>query len=152
MKRIRLGDVFELETTKGKAYVQFVHDNKDVSELIRILPGLFSECPDLESIVSKKEEFFVHFPLKAAFKKGIVRFVGSFELPDGLKLPQKMRTEVVDNNGDLIGWHIVDYSSWQRESISDLTEDQKALSPWGIWNDTLLADRLASGWSLENWS
>ena len=28
---------------------------------------------------------------------------------------------------------------------------QKELSPWGIWNDTLLIERMMEGWTPEKW-
>ncbi|WP_156350813.1 hypothetical protein [Psychrobacillus sp. FJAT-21963] len=54
-------------------------------------------------------------------------------------------------NGELICWHIIDYDTWKRETVERMTEEQKQLSPWGIWNDTLLKQRLAEGWTLDRW-
>jgi hypothetical protein len=41
MARIKIGDVFEISTPKGKAYLQYVHKNETIGELLRILEGLF---------------------------------------------------------------------------------------------------------------
>ncbi|GGA49178.1 hypothetical protein [Psychrobacillus lasiicapitis] len=54
-------------------------------------------------------------------------------------------------NGVLICWHIIDYDTWSRENVERLSKEQKQLSPWGIWNDTLLKQRLAEGWTLDKW-
>jgi len=152
MKKIQVGDVFEIITPKGKGYFQYVYNNKIIGQLIRILPGLFSEQPnDMLAIVKEKELYFVHFPLKEAYKQGIVKLVGNYNLPQNLKLPKQMRSKNVDKDGNFKSWHIIDYNTWQRLSVTELNEEQKKLSPWGTWNDTLLIEKLVSGWTLEEW-
>jgi len=97
-----------------------------VGELIRVLPGVYDKIPDnLKEIVTGKEEYFVHFPVKAAKKQKIIELISNFDLPNGLEIPKKFRTEIMNNDGNLVGWHIVDYETWQRETISELTEEQK---------------------------
>jgi hypothetical protein len=152
MRKIQIGDVFEVFTSGGRGYFQYVYNNRTIGELIRILPGLYLEQPqDLLSIVMKKELYFIHFPLKAAYKQRLVRLIGNFSLPIELQLPKKMRDKYSDKNGKLICWHIVDYNTWKNESVKVLTEEQKKLSPWGTWNDTLLIQRLVEGWTLDKW-
>ena len=82
--------------------------------------------------------------------RGIVRRVGNYSIPKEFALPKKFRDEHIVR-GEFICWHIIDYESWQRESIVKLTEEQKQLSPWGTWNDTLLIERLEEEWTLEKW-
>lgn len=150
--RIKVGDVFEVDTPRGKAYIQYVSHNEMIGELIRVLPGVYDKIPDnIKEIVTGKEEYFVHFPVKAAKKQKIVELISNFDLPKGLEIPKKFRTEIMNNDGNLVGWHIVDYETWQRETISELTEEQKKLSPWGTWNDALLIERISQEWTLENW-
>lgn len=48
-------------------------------------------------------------------------------------------------------WDIVDTDTWKRQVVKKLTPAQVQLSPWGIWNDTLLTEKLAEGWKLEDW-
>lgn len=153
MKRIKIGDVFEIETPKGKGYLQYVYHNKTLGELIRVLPGLYCGLPqDLPNIVNAKELYFIHFPLRAAYKQKIVSLVENYSLPSGLQLPlPKMRTDFVDRNGKLVCWHIIDYNTWKRESVVALTEEQKKLSPWDVWNDTYLIERMVEGWTLDKW-
>lgn len=61
-----------------------------------------------------------------------------------------MRTERFTENGHE-GWYIVDTATWKRTKVKELTPEQQSLSPWGIWNDTLLVERIEKGWSLDNW-
>ena len=56
MSKLKIGDLFELVTPKGKAYLQFVYKEKTISELIRVLPGLFASRPEhLDDLVKSKE-------------------------------------------------------------------------------------------------
>ncbi len=38
MVRLNIGDVFEIETSNGLAFFQYVHHDKIIGSLIRILP------------------------------------------------------------------------------------------------------------------
>lgn len=152
MVRLKVGDVFEIHTPRGKAYIQYVSNDEVIGELIRVLPGVYDNLPDnIKEIASGKEEFFIHFPLKAALKQKILKRVSNFDLPKNFKIPTKFRTEVTDNEGNIIGWHIVDYDTLKRETVSKLSEEQTKLSPWGTWNDTLLIERISQGWTLKEW-
>ncbi len=62
-----------------------------------------------------------------------------------------MRTEH-NVKGEFLGWHIIDTHTWQRQLVKNLTPEHKQLSPWGIWNDTLLIENLVNDWDLEKWS
>jgi hypothetical protein len=151
MRRIQIGDVFELNTPKGKAYLQYVSQHKGMGELIRILPGLFESQPEtMNSLVEKEEMFFIHFPLKAALKQSIVTFIDKYEVPNAVQIPTRFRDKHVVK-GNFICWHIVDYATWNRKSVDNLSTDEIHLSPWGIWNDTFLIERLVEGWTLEQW-
>lgn len=151
MNKIKIGDVFEIETPKGKSYFQIVFDKPKEGSLIRVLNGLYKEEPNIKELVNIKEKFLIYFPLKYALKKGIVKKTNNFSVPQYFKLPKKMRTPVVDKEGNLKYWHIVDLTTLEREKVDKLSDMQKTLSPYGIWNDTLLIERLVTDWSLDNW-
>lgn len=150
MARIKPGDIFEIKTPKGKVYLHYVYKDKVIGELIRVLPGLYSERPfNFKDVASKKEMYLVSFALSFAYKRNIVELVGHYSLPDFQK-PKYMRTEHAVQ-GEFLGWHIVNTETWERKLIKELTEEQKRLSPWGVWNDTLLIERLTQGWTLDSW-
>lgn len=151
VKRIKVGDVFEINTPKGKAYLQYVYNNPDITELIRVLHGKYYEQPnDLSSIIEGNELYLVHFPLKVAYKRGIVKLIGRFNVPNEFQIPKNMRSLHVDVDGNRI-WYIVDYDTWRREPVKELSNEQIKLSPWGTWNDTLLIERISEGWTLDKW-
>jgi hypothetical protein len=152
MKRIAIGDVFSINTPKGNAYFQYACKDKNNIEMLRIFPGLFEDIPsDLGELVRKKELFLISFPLAAAYRRELVELVGSYPIPEGFQKPKYMRTDNIDRNGVLVNWYIVDTETLKREKVLELTEEQKKLSPFEIWNDTLLIEKLTEGWTLDKW-
>jgi len=148
-KRITLGDVFSIKTAKGLAYLQYVYKDSDGLELIRVLKGLHDIQPNIESLCKESEQFFIHFCVAAAYRRGIILRVGNVEIKDFQK-PKFMRT---DHNirREHLGWHIVNIDTLYRSFVKELTDEQVKLSPHGIWNDTYLIEMLESGFSLEKW-
>jgi len=150
MAKIKIGDIFEINTSKGKAYLHYIHKDSTTGELIRVLSGLYSERPaNFNELAALKERYIISFSLSVAYKKGIVKLVG-FSSAIFFSKPKFMRTEH-NIRGEFLGWHIVDTDNWQRQLVKNLTAEQKMLSPWGIWNDTLLIEKLENDWSLEKW-
>lgn len=150
MARIKVGDIFEINTPKGRAYLHYIYKDKTTGDLIRVLPGLYSKRPaNFDTLAGSKERYVVFFPLSAANKQKIVEQVGYYPA-DNFGKPKYMRTEHFVR-GEFVGWHIIDTETWQRQLVKKLTPEQKQLSPWGIWNDTLLIENLLTDWSLEKW-
>ncbi|MGE7666988.1 hypothetical protein ACQKMN_14865 [Ureibacillus composti] len=151
MVRLKMGDVFEILTSNSLGIFQYVHKDERIGPLIRILPNLNKgESEIIDELVKAKELYLIHFPLGAALWHKIVKKVGNYPVPQHFILPSKFRTEHIIGD-EFICWHIVDYDTWKRESVKELSDEQKKLSPWGIWNDTLLKERLAEGWTLDKW-
>jgi hypothetical protein len=151
MSKIQPGDVFKIETQKGKAYMQYCCLGNNGIEFIRVLEGLYSEKPlDVSEIVSSKERYVVQFPVASAKRKKLIFFVGNFPMPKHFAKPRYMRSSHIAG-GEFVGWHIVDTDTLQRKPVSELSFAERKLSPWGIWNDTILREHLEGGWSLDNW-
>lgn len=70
MKKIIIGDLFEIKTAKGFAYLQYCYKDEILGELIRILPENFTRRLDsFTGIIIQKESFLVFFPVLAAYRK-----------------------------------------------------------------------------------
>lgn len=150
MARIKLGDIFEINTPQGKAYLHYIHKDSVTGELVRVLQGLYYERPaNLSTLVAEEERYIISFPLAAATRKMIVELAGNSSALNFNK-PKLMRTKHCIR-GEFLGWHLVDTETWQRQLVKTLSPEHKKLSPWGIWNDTLLIENLSNDWSLENW-
>lgn len=150
MARIKIGDIFEIKTPKGSAYLHYIHKDSITGELIRVLQGVYSERPaNFDKLAALGERYIISFPLSTAVKQKIVEPVGFYPASSFSK-PKMMRTEY-NVRGEFLGWHLVDTDTWHRQFVKTLSAEQKKLSPWGIWNDTLLIENLVSDWSLESW-
>jgi hypothetical protein len=152
MGKINIGDVYEIETKKGKAYFQYCYMDNSKIEQIKVFNEIYKERPsELDEIIKNKASYFIGFPLGAAYRKKIVEFVGNKALPESFVRPI-IRRSVHKIRGEFLGWFIINSETLQRELVKELNDDQKKLSPDGVCNDTFLIERLENGWSLENWS
>ncbi|MDR0787638.1 MAG: hypothetical protein LBG44_07205 [Gemmatimonadota bacterium] len=139
-KPVKIGDVFELETNKGLAYIQYTHRNKLMGVLVRVLPGLYSDIPeDLSGIVEDHSLLRIFFPLQAAVNKNIVRLVANIPVPAGEIDFPVFRAPVKDlRNQEVVGWWLWDgESEWP---IDRLSEEQMAYPVRTIVNDTKLIE------------
>lgn len=150
-RSIRIGDIFELSTPKGFAYVQYVYEDVTCGSLIRVLPGLFEARPSsFERLVQMREPFVVYFPLKAAVNRRIVHVVGTSPLPfDRVYPPPLISGGEVLPNGHRVKWRIYK-GDGTMTLLDELDAEQRTYSPYEVWNDTLLIERICSGWKPED--
>jgi hypothetical protein len=148
-KKIEIGDIFEIQTSKGKGYLQCVEIPKgDDVELVKVFYDLYNDTPSDINSVTTGNYFLVRFPVKASLRMKIVKFVEKIELPKNFQIPLFYRT--INPFGE--GWQIVNSKTLKRDSVLTLTEEQMKLSPWGGMNDTLIKELLEKGWRLESWT
>jgi hypothetical protein len=149
-KEVESGDVFEIKTNKGYAYLQCVdmpgHNNE--VELIKVFYDLHKEHLSIIDDVERSDFFYIRFPLKAAYRRKIVLKIFNASLSDDFEIPTHFRTENMFDEG----WQIVDSKTLHRKSVTELTAEQKKMSPWGGINDTQIIELLEKGWRLENWT
>jgi hypothetical protein len=150
LSKINLGDVFKIKTSEGFGYLHFVFLHKE-KEMVKIFCN--SKINDLnvsEFIVTSQDYFLIFFPVSAAFRKKIITKVGNVNTQN-FAMPQYMRS-VHTIRGAFLGWHIVDTTTLKLQLVKSLNAEQKKLSSWGTWNDTLLIEQLDIGWNLEMWN
>jgi len=145
-KALAIGDIFEIRTPKGFAYMQYTLKDPALGHLIRILKGVYKKRPkSFKEIVREKEIFYVFFPLSAAERRKIVAWVANEDIPESAKArPMMKKGGGVTREGKVLNWIISDGSS--EKIVEKLSEEQKTYSPEEIWNDTMLIDRICSGW------
>jgi hypothetical protein len=150
MAKPRIGDVMEIRTTKGFAYAQYTHKHRMLGALLRVFGSLHdSGASDLVQVVSEAPAFFCFFPLTAAIGMGIVKVVGNVPLSPEAQVFPLFRTGIPDRSTKKVDvWRLWDGErSWP---VGRLTAEQRKLSMCEGWNDTLLIERLESGWRPEN--
>ena len=151
--RPRIGDIIEIETPGGLAYAQFTqkHDAPPrFGALIRVLPGLFAERPaDFLILSQQKPVFMTFFPLGPACNRGMVRIVANEPIPAHSQSFPTFRNSHRDRTGKRVGpWFLWDGKrEWRSERLSP--RELREFPPLGIWNDTLLVERIVAGWSHE---
>jgi hypothetical protein len=146
--RPKIGDVIEISTLSGLAYAQFTHKHPTYGALIRVLPGLFPQRPaEFSLLVQQAEQFVTFFPLGAACNRKIVRVVAEEPIPAGAEEFPLFRSGVRAQDGQVHTWWLWDGDrEWK---IGALKPEQHRLPIRGIWNDTLLVERILSGWRHE---
>jgi hypothetical protein len=146
--RLRIGDVVEVPVSKGLVYAHYTHRHPEFGALLRVFGDIFTERPssaDLNTLVRKEPQFITFFPLQAALKHRIVSIAANAEpgedakqfplFRDGVLNPATKRVDV---------WWLWDGEKEWR--VGDLTEEQRKLPMREVINDTLLIERIESGW------
>ncbi len=147
--KLASGDTFKIKINKGFGVLQYFETMDDI-EYIRVLASTTDDAEVTQRVIDQEEMWTIGFPVTVAARKKVIERIGNFEIPEGFKTPKYART-THNIRGEHLGWHIVDRYSWQREFKAELNEGDLKLSPWGIWNETLLVERLNTNWSLSEW-
>ena len=148
-KRIKIGDIVEISTAKGFSYTQFIHKHPKYGALLRVLPGFFDHRPStFLSLVNSRDMFMCFFPLQAAVNREIFNVVGNLPLPEkAKKFPLFRAGNENPQTGKVEIWWLWDgEKEWK---IGNLSAEQRKLPVLGVWNDTLLKDRIEAGWLPE---
>lgn len=149
MTRVKIGDVFELSTERGLVYGQCTHRHPMYGELIRVLPGFFRQTPtEFEVLVRRRARFCVFFPLGAAVRQKVVRIVANEPVPaEAQQFPIFRAGSINRSTGKVDVWWLWDGKKEWR--VGQLTDEERRLPIRGVWNDTLLVDRILGGWTPE---
>jgi hypothetical protein len=145
--QLKRGDVFEIRTDKGLAYVQYTHDHKDLGPLVRVLPGMFSSRPDnLKGLVVGPTRFVVFYPIVDAARRSLAQLIGSFPIPNHADAFPLMKWVKPKLDGTL-EWSLWDGRTHVRDGIRSLSHEEMDLPDVTIFNHDYLLERLVSDWS-----
>lgn len=149
MARLKIGDVIEIKTKIGLSYAQYAHKHKQYGALLRVFSDSYGSRPEgFAELVKSSPAFVCFFPLNAAVDQGIVSVVGNIDLPVEARAFPTFRAGVVDPATRKVSvWWLWDGEKEWR--VGELTAEQRRLPIRGVWNDTLLVERLESGWTPE---
>jgi len=148
-KRAKIGDIVEISTTKGLAYAQLTHKHPMYGELVRVVEGFHSVRPAIGDVADRDTRFVTFFPLTAAVSRGIFQIVGNAPVPEPSKQFPIFRSGTPDpQTKKVANWWLWDgQNEWR---VPSLSPEQQKYPILGIWNDTLLVERLEQGWKLED--
>ena len=85
-KKVRLGDILQVLTSQGVAYVQVTHKHPEFGFLIRVFPGFHNEQPkDFSAVVDGEPQFSAFFVVQSAVNQGLLSVVANVPVPKGYK-------------------------------------------------------------------
>ncbi len=149
-RRARIGDIVEFKAPTGIAYALYTHKHPMFGNLLRVYSRLYEgPLSDPAKGVSNSPTFSTFFPLQEAVDRGIVRLVGSTEVPESLRDFPVFRAAMRDpRTGKVAAWWLWDGTNeWK---VGSLAPEHRSLPIREVVNDTLLVERIASGWTAEN--
>lgn len=148
--KVKSGDIFSIETAKGRAYFQYFGKNSLMGSLIRVLPGVYGgDAPELHDIVSRETNFWTFFPVAGAWKSGVIKKEANLPLPSHAAQFPLFRAGIPGRDSARVKtWWLWDgEKEWM---LGDLSEEQRKLPIRASWNDTLLVERIEAGWLPES--
>lgn len=151
-RKAAIGDILEIKTPAGLAYLQYTHEPPSMGALVRILPGLYLGRPkDFTDLSRQRELYFTFYTLEYALPKLETEIVSHQPVPDWAKSFPMMR----HSNGANI-WIILRGDTRltlenlkRAQKYTELTPDLARLSIISLWSHPLLVKRLAQGWTPE---
>lgn len=156
IQKPHIGDIYELRTNNGLAYVQYTHEAEDGTQLIRVLPGVYSNRPNNIAMLSQQRELYFTFTfLMHALRKKEIDLVSNESVPEWAKpFPTMRKVAGRARGGKILGWHIghglrlyTVQEMQQALHVRELTPEQKKLSIAAIWPVSALAAQIEQGWT-----
>lgn len=146
-RRLKFGDILEVETKHGLAYIQYVHRNEMMGWLVRGIEGFYdTRPPDLEELTGQPDLFLTFIYLYADVKDGHLTYVGPAQVPDHLKEFPLFRCSLRQLTGEFISWWLWDGDDEWEVGKTLTPEQQKLPLHTGIWTFGLLQALLEKQW------
>jgi hypothetical protein len=158
-KSLRIGDVVEIMTPSGLAYLQYSHVGGAFGELVRVLPGLYEARPkDIDELTQAKEMYFVFYTLDSAVRLGDAKVIANRPIPNEwtISYPMMRQSAATDGDGRTVQWRLISAASkltlqdlQNSFLITQLSPEQRKLSLFETWPHPVLVKELARGWTPE---
>lgn len=149
-KRAQPGDIIEVSTAKGLAYVQYTHQHPTHGGLIRVFDAVFESRPSgFAEIVKGPVRFSTFFPVRAAVHRGIFKVVGHEVIaPQNAAFPI-FRIGIEDPKSKKVAlwWFWDGEREW---AVGQITSEQRKMPLRAVWNATMLIERIETGWTPQD--
>lgn len=126
--KLQPGDIIEIKTSSGFAYVQVTHIHPSYPEVVRSLAGRYDRRPaDLDALAESPSLFTAMLPLGNAIenKRLSGTRIGRAAIPETCKAFPTFRMPIRDRKGGIAYWWLWDGDGLQ--PAGNLNEDQSAL-------------------------
>ncbi len=120
------GDIVEIETDGGLAYVQVTHNHVSYPEVVRGLPGLQATRPELALLARAPTAFTALFPLGGALEQGRItgRKVANHPVPETDRAFPTFRMPVRGRQGNVVYWWLWDGEGLRFETDLEPANDK----------------------------
>lgn len=148
-KRARPGDILELNTPRGLAYVHYTAKDPEYGDAIRVLPGFFTTRPsDFTALATSPDAYFTFYPAALAVSQGLVEVVAHQPVPPEQGLPTVYRRAGArSREGRVLAWLICEGT--KETLVRELSDEQRHLPIASIWNHEALVYSLTENWRPE---
>jgi hypothetical protein len=144
-KQARPGDILEVNTPRGLAYVQYAGKHPKYGTAIRVLPGFFAVRPKDWTALIAQEGYFTFYPVGVAVSQGAVAIAANQPVPPGRELPTRFRRAGWRTpEGRVTTWLICEGA--QERLRTELSGEERRLFIASIWNHEFLVERLVEEW------
>lgn len=145
-----LGDIYEIETTSGLGYFQYVGTSKRYCELIRVFPGTYSQRPSsFEETLSRGEAFMTFYPLPRALSEELVTWVHHEALPERFRVFPMMRWGTgTPPSGGARKWRLFDGEDFG--ALQEMTPELAKMSVAGTSGHASLKNKIETGYTPES--
>ena len=151
--RANVGEVFEIKTPNGYGYFQITHIHSErpkFGHLIRVLGEFTSPQNDPAAVAALPTKFKIFFPAADALKKGLIRSAGSADIPKvDIAFPLFRNGTRDPKTKQISDWWL--WNGTKEWRVGKLSKEQYSLPQPAVVNDTLLAQRIAEGWTNESY-
>jgi hypothetical protein len=138
--RARPGDILEVSTPRGLAYIHYTARHPEYGDAIR--------PKDFTFLAASSEAYFTFYPAGAAVHHGLVQIVARIPVAPGKELPVCYRRRGASNReGRILTWFIWDGT--KDTLVWELGEAEKHLPIASIWNHESLVYHLVHEWRPE---
>ncbi|MGR3424564.1 MAG: hypothetical protein ACU0CX_08575 [Sagittula sp.] len=107
MSELKPGDVLEITTDGGLAYVQVTHMHPSYPPVVRALDGLHEDRPaDLGTLVAGETRFMATIPVDRALAQAgaACSFVENVAVPEAYSAFPTFRMPIRDKQGEIVYW------------------------------------------------
>ncbi|WP_168283407.1 hypothetical protein [Rhizobium laguerreae] len=148
-KRIKIGNVIQILTSKGVSYAQVTHKHLRYGHLLRVFDGFYADRLDnFSEVVASSVLFSAFFPVQKAVDEGLMAIVGNSSVSDVNSVFPTFRTSARDRDGRRGPWWL-----WNGETevmlTRGLSDEEKRYPVRGIISAPLLVERIEKGYRAE---
>ena len=147
-RRPKIGDVLRIATPAGAAFAQYTHRHPEFGDLVRVI-GPADAADDPNEIAARSTRFVTFFPLGAACRRGIATILGPATVPVEFQTFPWFRQALRLDPSSRAPCNWLIWNGTEERVVPVLSGEQQRYPIRAVMNDTLLVERVLSGWTAD---